>query len=513
MTNQKYVRRQERRGKLLLFVVLLAGLLLAVPGHLQAAAKPKLSAKKVTVKVGKTKTVKVLHAKKVKWKILSGKKHIKISKVNKAGKTIRIKGKSAGKAKIQAKVGKKKLICKVTVKKAKKNQGTSTEKEETQEEGTEVPEAGDKVNSIPGVGDFSFEMLRKLRKAGDKNVLISPDSILSALAMASAGAKGNTLDEMNTAMHTKTAMGLAEDLSALHTRLGKSENVSYKVADSIWSNAGKIEIKNDFIETNKKYFGANVFNVPFDDKAVKDINNWAAKNTDNMIPDIIQELNPEDRVILLNAICFKGSWEEPYYDSQVSKDTFKTEDGKKISVKMLNERSTGYTYLELAGGKGFIKHYKGGETAFFAFLPPEGESVDTYLGKISGSAFCSAYEKRKKVMLVSKLPMFTFDYEARLENPLKEMGMKQAFTDSADFSGMSDSPVKIDSVIHKTHIELDQEGTKAAAVTAVISKATSAPYGPKLKTVEIILDRPFVYGIMDIETATPLFVGVADSIK
>jgi serpin B len=180
---------------------------------------------------------------------------------------------------------------------------------------------------------------------------------------------------------------------------------------------------------------------------------------------------------------------------------------------MLNERRIGYTYLELAGGKGFIKQYVGGETALFAFLPPEGESLDTYLGKISGSAFCSAYEKRKQVILVSKLPMFTFDYYARLENPLMEMGMKQAFTDYADFSGMSDSPVRIDSVIHKTHIDLDQNGTKAAAVTAIISKATAMPFYPKLDTVEIILNRPFVYGIMDTRTATPLFVGVADSIK
>lgn len=506
MTNQNNSRRCKRRGEFLLFAVLFAGLLLTVPGHLQAAAKPKLSAKKITVKVGKARTLRVRNAKKVKWKILSGKKYIKISKKSKAAKAIRIKGKSAGKARIQAKVGKKKLICRVTVKKANK-------KSEEKEEGYVVDEANDKVGAIAGIGDFSFEMLRKLHKPGAENVLISPDSILSALSMASAGAKGNTLTEMNAAMHTKTALGLAEDLAALHTRLGKSKNVSYKVADSIWTNAGKLELKDDFLETNKKYFGANVFNVPFNEQTVKDINNWAAEHTDKMIPFIIDSLDPEDRLVLLNAICFKGEWSEPYSDSQVSEDTFTAEDGKKTSAKMLNDRKIGYTYLELAGGKGFVRYYKGGETAFFAFLPPEGESVDTYLGKISGAAFCSAYEKRKQVILVSKLPMFTFDYTGYLENPLWEMGMKQAFTDNADFSGMSDSPVRIDSVIHKTHIELDQKGTKAAAVTALVCKNTSAPTYPKLKTVEIILNRPFVYGIMDTETATPLFLGVADRIK
>lgn len=489
----------KRKTLVLMFFILAGILLFSTKSFAGTRKKPRLSKNKITLEVGKPKTVKVKNAKKVTWKILSGKKYIRCKKRK---KSIRVTGKAAGTAKILAKAGRKKLKLTVKVKKVKKKQDPTPSD-------TPVTETVDPVSA--GIGDFTFSLLRDLHQGGAKNPFISPDSILSALSMTAAGARGETLSQMNKAMKTKDNKELADYLLNLHQGLSQSQTVKYKVADSIWTNQGLITVKEDFIKTNKEKFGAQVYSVPFNDAALASMNDWVAKNTDQMIPFIINQLSPDDRMILLNAICFEGRWAEPYDDSQVKKDSFTLKDGSKKTVKMLQGGSQGKYYLELAKGRGFIKYYADSRFAFFAFLPPEGESVDTWLAKIDGAGFRKACEHAKERIILSKIPVFSLDYDVSLKKTLTRMGMELAFTDIADFSGISDQRILIDDVIHKTHIELDKNGTKAAAATAVIAKASSAPH-PSVAKEEIYLNRPFVYGIMDTGTKTPLFAGVIDQV-
>ena len=477
---------------------------------------PKLSAKKLTIIEGKTKVLRIKNAKKASWHIISGKKYIKI--VRKRNTFIEIKGKKAGTAKIRVKAGEKKLTCKVIIKKKKK-----VPKMKPVDPGPHVDQSKD-----PVLGNFGFDMLKLLHKKGQKNVLISPDSLLSALSMTALGAEGETVKGMKKAMRTGYNLGLAQDLYDMHGRLCTSEpaaagdggkisgKLKYKVANSLWSNRDFFTVKDSFIRKSKQYFGAEVYSEPFNDNALHMINNWVSDRTDKMIPAIIDRLSPADRMILLNAVCFEGEWAEPYQSYQISDGFFTGTAGKK-TVSMMSESARGKYYMELAGGRGFVKYYRnptgdaGRQFAFFAFLPPEKEDTDTYLSKISGSKFRKAYADRMNRIVVSKIPAFTLDYSASLKSSLAAMGMADAFTDRADFTGISDQPILIDDVVHKTRIEVDKNGTKAAAATAIIAKSSSV-ITEKIKTEKIILNRPFIYGIMDTKTGQPLFLGTADEI-
>ena len=183
-------------------------------------------------------------------------------------------------------------------------------------------------------------------------------------------------------------------------------------------------------------------------------------------------------------------------------------------------QGTEHKYLELAGGTGFCKLYSGGQIAFLGLLPPKGMDARTYANSLTGKAFLTAWEKAqsKSRTVHIKIPCFSYDYTASLKDVLIGMGMGRAFGNSADFQPMMapDSPgfeegLHIDDVLHKTHIELDQNGTKAAAVTAVImEKNTAFPSQDPPK--KVYLDRPFIYALADTRTGNPLFLGIVESI-
>lgn len=520
-----------------------------------AAAGAKLSTKKVVLQTGKdakkkTVTIKVKNArKKVKWST-SNKKIAKIA--NTGGKYRRkavIKaGSKAGTCYIRAKVGKKTLKCKVIVKKYTKpgnGEGPSENIEvlplskDAVERSAAVKYAPSNVAVPAGFGytaaDFSVRLLQqtiagesaKAAETGAKpgNVLVSPDSVLTALAMTENGAAGETLDEMGAVLHgAGTEGGLSfgdfnQYLSSLHNRLGKSKGLIYSSANSIWFSRGTMDLNKDFIASNKKMHNAETYEASFDENTVKDMNKWVYNNTRNMIKDIIDRLDPFDRVVLINATAFEGNWAEPFEDYQVDKNgKFRSAAGETETCNML-KRSDRMRYIEVNGGKGTALFYQGGTIAFEALLPPEGMSAEEYISGLKGDELVDAWKKAsdlrnyKKVRL--ELPEFKYDYSTSLKDVLYAMGMEKAFTEEADFSGMSADgrkQVMIDDVLHKTHIELDKNGTKAAAATAVIAKDGSAPPQQE-ETVEIKLDRPFVYALVDTETGIPLFIGTVNSVK
>lgn len=467
---------------------------------------------KTSAVVEKGKTVKITVKNpdaKVKWKT-SDKSIAYVKTVKgKKGRIAVIKaGKKAGVCKITAKVGDKKLTCRVV-------RLSSTTKDLTAKvEADKAEKLGASGKFKRAAADFSFELLRKTietdaEKGKSVNTLISPDSILSALVMTENGAKGSTLSEMENVLSGGiSVVDYNKYLSGMNRRLASSKMVKYSVANSIWTRKGEIKIKKSFLKTNKTYHKAQVFKAAFNSKTVQDMNNWVTANTDGMIKKIIDRLSKDDQIVLINAIAFIGNWAEKFGDPV--KKNFTPENRKSKKVDTLCERES-MPYISVNGGKGFAKNYQGGEIAFVGLLPPEGVSVDEYLGGITGKEFISAWKAKEYKTLDISVPQFKYDYGASMKDPLMKMGMVRAFSSSANFKGMftptQNMPnINISDVIHKTHIELDKNGTKAAAVTAVIMEKSTAYIEEEV--IEVHLDRPFVYALVDTKTGIPLFLGV-----
>ena len=497
-----------KRGFIILLAAVMVFTILPARGVITAEAKASwsLSHKSRTIKSGDTKRIAINNAtasqlKKAKWKVVKGAGVVDIS-VNKKNNKAAITAKKAGTAKISVKIGSSKKYCVVRVKKT--SSGYSEE-----------------------VADTALTMLKGLRAAekNPANTLISPDSILSCLSMTANGAAGDTLSEMKGVLGVKDVADYSAFWKETHDRLtavnnDKESRVSYNVANSIWTNSEKVTLSEDFVKENKSAFDAEIKNLKFDNSAVSQMNSWVNKNTNGMIPTIIDKLDKDDRAVLINAIGFEGQWGEQYSGGQIDENgTFTTAAKKKQKVTMLSGAEEGRSYLTLDGADGFVKHYANSDFAFFAYLPPEGKTVDDYLSGITGAEFVNAYMNRQDVKVITKMPEFKYDYSTSLKKQLQDMGMTKSFSNEADFTGMLDlkkapeqDRLKISDVIHKTHIEVDRNGTKAAAATAVIMAKTTAVRDEKMP-VYVTLDRPFVYGILDTATGMPLFIGTLDEIK
>lgn len=335
-----------------------------------------------------------------------------------------------------------------------------------------------------------------------QNVLLSPHSILTALSLAENGAAGATRREMEKVFGGISVKNWSESLAGMNHRLAKEEGVDYRIANSVWYRKGSITLKKRYLQNVVGYFGADVYAAPFSSQTVQDINSWVYNNTVGRIPSILDQLSAADRLVLINAIYFNGKWAEPYGTDE--KRDFTLASGAKKRVPML--QGTEATYLKLNGGIGFVKPYEGGSIAFVGLLPPEGTSLSRYIQGLSGDAWLKAWKKRSRARVYTRMPEFEYEYSADLGSLLRKLGIRKAFSASADFSGMSDTPTCIDRVLHKTYIRVDKAGTEAAAVTAILMKAT-AVLDPDRVVKEVYLDRPFVYALVDTATGLPLFLG------
>ena len=366
--------------------------------------------------------------------------------------------------------------------------------------------------------NLAFKLIKEL-SANEKgrNVMISPDSIITALAMTQNGAKGKTLDEMLGLLGGGMTLDeYNKALSGYNSMLTSLSGVKFAAANSIWiRNTSELKVKKDFIQTNKEYFDSDIFISDFGDETVNDINGWVKDNTDGMIEKLIDHIDPEHMMYLINALSFEAAWAEPYEGLQIDEDaTFTNSDGKEEKATMLCETLNGL--IRLNGGLGFKKNYEDMHYSFVALLPPEGMSVDEYLAGITGEDFLLAWNSRDyEPDLITRLPEFGYDYGVSLKDALEKLGMSVAFGEEADFSGMCDPSLmslRIADVIHKTHIELDRNGTKAAAVTAVIMAGEAMAEQPP-EQIYITLDRPFVYAIVDNTTGLPVFLGTVNSVE
>lgn len=477
----------------------------------EAASAPSLKSKKITIEKGKTKTIKV-KGKRIKSKKFKTTKK-KIATVTKKGK---VKGKNVGSCKIKVtvkyrktkkakKLSTKKLTCKIKVVKKTPVQ-------------TRQPNLKLSAGFTGQVMNTSINLMKQSTtadiKAG-KNVFVSPESILTAMAMAVNGAKGDTLAEMQKALYgTLSVDEFNNNMSVYNDFLVLTKDVQFNLANSIWIKNKKDQIKanQNFITQNEKLYHSQSYLEPFDKTTVKKMNDWVNKETNGMIPDIIQTIPDNARMYLMNALAFEGRWNRQYSSSQVGQGDFTTAAGQSQKVTMLS--STEHTYLHDNNAIGVMKSYEGGEYAFVAILPNKDVSLEKYVSEMTGDSFQNLIHTAESKQVNTKIPEFSFDYDVKLKEPLKAMGIQKAFSSSAaDFGNMGttqEGNLYIDDVVHKTHIELDRNGTKAAAVTKAVAAGSAAPVEPPK---EVYLDRPFLFAIVEESIGLPIFMGVVNTVK
>lgn len=362
---------------------------------------------------------------------------------------------------------------------------------------------------------FYLNLFQQAEKTNpDKNVLVSPYSAVQALGMTANGADGSTKAEMEQTLGGLPMETLNQYLYTQRTSQPNSEYCKLSTANSIWfrDDEERIKVHADFLQTNADYYSADAFKAPFDDTTVKDINSWCEEKTDGMIPELLEEIDGSAVMYLINAVVFDAKWSSPYNPEwDVKEADFTTWDGTVQKVQMMYS-SNEYYYLEDEYATGFYKYYRGGDYAFAALLPEEGLSVDDYISSLTAESLQNTLSNPVNIETHTAMPKFSYDYDITLNQALQEMGMPEAFTGAANFSKMAiANGLFIGKVLQKTHIDVDEEGTKAAAVTVVEMNDGCELEEPEYK--EVVLDRPFVYMIVDMHTHLPVFMGALKTVE
>ena len=355
--------------------------------------------------------------------------------------------------------------------------------------------------------DFGVRLFQTSMEEGE-NTLISPLSVLYALAMTANGADGETLAQMEQVLGMDVD-NLTSYMLAYLDLLPEAKDYKMSLANSIWfKDDPDFIVEQKFLETNADYYGACAYKVAFDEGTRNDINNWVKEHTDGMIPEIIDKIPDEAIMYLINALAFDAKWDDEYEEHQIREGRFTMEDGTRQDVDMMHSEE--YTYLEDDVATGFIKYYKDRRYAFVAMLPNDGVTVSQYVDSLTGDHLRDLLNHTQDVKVFASIPKFETEYAIEMSKVLQEMGMTDAFDwQVADFSklgtysadGMN---ICISRVLHKTFISVSEQGTKAGATTSVeMAYGASAIQDFK----EVVLDRPFVYMLIDCETNLPFFIG------
>lgn len=356
--------------------------------------------------------------------------------------------------------------------------------------------------------DFAAELLVKCYDGG--NALLSPLSVLGALGMTAGGAKGETLAQMERVLGMR-AEEIAAYLAAFEN-VG-SDKAKLSIANSLWVRED-LKVREEFLQKNADGYGASIFKTAFGDETAAQINKWVEEHTDGLVKDILDQTPAVAVMYLVNALAFDAEWETVYKENEVRAQDFTDADGKKSEVKMMYSEES--RYLEDENTTGFLKYYAGRRYAFAALLPSENIPIVDYVASLDGEKLTALLGNVQNCAVNAGLPRFESEYAVTLNDALAKMGMTDAFDEGkADFSGMAeleDENICISRVLHKTFIAVDERGTKAGAAT-VVEMTYCAAYMPE-QPKEVILDRPFVYMLIDCENGNaPIFIGVTSSVR
>ena len=359
---------------------------------------------------------------------------------------------------------------------------------------------------------FGFSLFNEIRKTEqDKNIFISPFSVSIALAMTLNGASGETEQVMT---NTLQQQGLdSESINAGYaglrqTLLTSDPKVTLTIANSLWARQG-FSFKPDFLQRNTQFFGAEISTLDFDDpNASKTINQWVDTNTNGKIQRIVgDQIDPLTVLFLINAIYFKGTWQQEFDPSRTQDAPFHLANGDEKQVPMMRQQRW-YPYYRGENFQAISLAYGDGQMSMYIFLPDRESDLNIFLENLNAERWENWLSQFHEQDVSLVMPKFKLEYGKTLNDPLKALGMDVAFDpELADFSRMASlefGNLYIEKVVHKTFVEVNEEGTEAAAATSVEVRLESVPPPP----ISFSVDRPFFFAIRDNETKTVLFMGV-----
>ncbi|MFC1725516.1 serpin family protein [candidate division KSB1 bacterium] len=362
------------------------------------------------------------------------------------------------------------------------------------------------ISLITSGNQFSFNIFKETVNAEqDKNIFISPLSISMALGMTYNGAGGTTEEAMKTTLgfDNMTVPEINSSYkSLLDLLLDLDEDVIMQIANSIWIREN-FPVEQEFIDLNSTYFDAEVTELDFSlAEAIEIINGWVNENTNGKIEEIIDQIDPLTVMFLINALYFKGTWTYEFDPQETKDDDFYLEDGTAKTCRMMNLEGE-LDYYDNMMFQAVELPYGAGNYCMTVVLPREGTQIDDLISQLNDETWNSWINSFSSTNVDLYLPKFKLEYEILLNDILSSLGMGIAFTGGADFTKIN--PVEqlfISKVKHKTFVDVNEEGTEAAAVTVVEMQLTSAPVSTTMK-----VDRPFIFVIRESNSGTMLFMG------
>jgi serpin B len=383
---------------------------------------------------------------------------------------------------------------------------------------TNEPESQDITNLIPteksakiiaADNQFGFEIFQKVNaSAGEpKNTMISPMSISLALAMVYNGTNGDTKKQMEDMLHKSglTPDDINQSYKELVAALSSHDpKVELAISNAIFYR-NTFSVKNDFITTNQNYYQAEVAGLDFTKTAetLNKVNGWVNTKTKGKIPEILQEVNPEDVMYLLNAIYFNGEWQYRFDPKETTDLPFTKEDNQVVQVPTMTIENP-YNYYNHESFQMLEMPYGSGKYSMLIFLPASGKNTNNVISLLTAENVDGWIQKMTEQKKKVYLPKFEFKFDDSLVDELQVLGMTDAFNDAkADLSGISDAAkLVISEVMHKSYIKVDERGTEAAAVTGITIGVTSMPIDNSFRA-----DHPFVFAIREKDTKAILFIG------
>jgi serpin B len=361
------------------------------------------------------------------------------------------------------------------------------------------------------LNSFSFDLYKQL-KSDNENLFFSPFSIDVALLLVREGAKSDTKTDFDKVLHInsnineKDAGGFIQSLRSF-----KNTRNQLNVSNSVWIQ-NNYKIENDFqnkIQTN--YF-ADAFHVNFVDKlkSTTNINNWAAQKTNNLIKNLISpdQITVSTKLVLINTIYFINKWDRQFEKSETKKNDFYGVNNDTVKIDFMHENEYS-NYYENADFQFISKDYEGKDKSFCVILPKKRYGISSIDASMNKLILDSILKRATSTLVELTMPKFKLEASYSLNKPLSKLGLGKAFTFGADFSGISTSSrLKIDNVIHKTFIEINEEKTEAAAATAIGCPDGLMPYdehAPKPKVFNA--NHPFMFMIIDTQTKSIIFMG------
>lgn len=383
------------------------------------------------------------------------------------------------------------------------------------EQSSGEPDAGAKPSlsgAVSAVNGFSFDLYKAAAaQAEGENIFLSPYSVSTALAMTYAGAHGTTAREMESAL--RFTPDIHEGMGALIASINETpeETAVVKTANALWLAKGE-KILPQFRRTLSRGYNAGIAELDFASRPENSratINKWVEERTAGKIKDIVPggALGRDTKLVLTNAVYFKAGWMKEFDAEKTKPRPFRAADGKTADVPTMNRTAKELSYAKLDGAQMIDLPYKDGRFSMFVILPDEESALETLEKGLNEENFAQWRAQMHPANVEIFMPKFTQESSFDLSMPLAQLGMPSAFdANAADFSGISGTrDAFISAVLHKTFVEVAEEGTEAAAATAVIAMRMSM--APPLQNIVFRADRPFVYIITDNESGAILFIG------